>query len=80
MSDELTLSDFTAATPPPTCDVCQRVMGTEIIGSIVGMQIEVSATDESFNAELRKVYPELSFPLDVKICYVCWLKSLGVKL
>lgn len=75
---------------PLLCSVCQRSMrDVESNSSVVGLHISVQDTsDESayqeashkFSEAFHRIYPELALPLNIVVCYVCWLKSLGVEL
>ena len=61
------------------CDVCGRDMVDENDCEVVGMSLIVVDNREVMEhpeiARLRDTFGKTSF----KICYVCWVKSLGIK-
>jgi hypothetical protein len=63
---------------PVLCDVCKRNMkdknGTTHIGFNSSVNFE---TDEDVKRWLG-IYPELT-KVDYNICWICWLKSMGIK-
>jgi len=73
--------DVRFAMPEITCSVCGRNLTSKDGGSFIGLVISVTTTTvaEQWASQFQEVYPELKIPLNVNICYVCWLKSLGVK-
>lgn len=55
------------------CDVCKRCM-TYKNASVIGVSI-------SFDGEIvKKIYPEIKTKKTYLICYICWLRSLGIKI
>lgn len=61
---------------PHLCSRCRRDMTDPVTGtSVVGIEIELKGED----AIARRVYPELTFPLLVRVCVSCWLSSLGIE-
>jgi uncharacterized protein (DUF2225 family) len=62
------------------CSVCKRNMTTKDGTTLVGVSIQISARDDEFFEHIAEVYPEFSTPFRADICYVCWLKSLGVNI
>ncbi len=62
------------------CNACGRELEEEGM-SMIGTFIELTVENELAKKYMDAVYPEL--PRDgfkVSVCYVCWLKSLGVSL
>lgn len=71
---------------PWPCSVCGRDMVDHETGSSMnGAFCSVAVVNDGpeladFGAAFRRIYPDLPFPLQVAVCYVCWLKSLGLDL
>ena len=56
------------------CDACGIPMTDESGSTVMGMSIQL----EGDHAEIRRVkshFGKTSF----KVCYVCWIRSLGIK-
>jgi len=62
------------------CDVCGRNMETKKGVSIIGMHITLEASTEKEVKETQAIYPEIELGKAYKVCWACWLKSLGIKL
>jgi len=64
------------------CSVCNREMtlADGSITSIVGISIEIRGTEDTFAKQLAEIYPELPNGYRIDVCYVCWIKSLGVQI
>ena len=56
------------------CSACSREMHDEATNSVF---VAVHITTSQHPA-FKRTYPEINSPI-INICYVCWLKSLGVK-
>ena len=59
--------------PPEYCDVCGINMADKEC-TVIGTNVTVQGDHK----EIRRVEDAFG-KTDFKICYVCWLKSLGVK-
>ena len=53
----------------PLCSSCGHSMTDPITGiSVIGIHFDA----------ISRIYPELPLPFKIMICYICWVKSLGV--
>lgn len=63
------------------CDVCGRSMTTKDGTTLIGVSISLGYEGNSkWKRKVKKIYPEIDLNKSYNICYVCWLKSLGIKL
>lgn len=64
------------------CAACRRAMcDPDARRSWVGVSVQLTVNGDNDNEEaasFRRIYPELQCPLAVSVCWVCWLKSMGV--
>lgn len=60
------------------CDVCGRDMVDENDCEVVGYSIIIEDLGNYLSREVKYI-KETFGKADFKICYVCWIKSLGVK-
>lgn len=66
---------MTESTPKLPCTACGRDLYDKETNSLyIAVQIGWPAAPA-----FQRIYPELRAPNRVNICYVCWLRSLGVK-
>ena len=60
--------------PKVPCSACSREMHDEATNNVfVAVQVTTSQ-----HPAFKRIYPELQSTV-LNICYVCWLKSLGMK-
>lgn len=64
------------------CSVCGRRMTSKDGGvTLIGISISINKYVYD-NRDASEIYPELFVgkdSVDYNVCYVCWLRSLGVK-
>src|SRR5690348_15911202 len=64
-----------------SCDVCGRNMrDTETGVTITALQVGLRGDTDRIRLTVGRVYPEINQDHVYKICYVCWLRSFGVRL
>ena len=57
------------------CSACSRDMHDKETNAVF-IAVQIGWPD---SPAFKRIYPELHTPNRVNICYVCWLKSLGMK-
>jgi hypothetical protein len=67
------------------CDVCNRNMtyrGTSYIGISlsIGEKKPTTKLEKENIGAYKKLFPEIEIGKSYQVCWVCWLKSLGIKL
>jgi len=78
MSEENQIPVFTATRTlrQTACSACGRSMVDAHTQTFaIGCELQITPADAD---AFKRIYPELTVPMTVSICYVCWLKSLGV--
>lgn len=60
------------------CDVCGRNMTTTSEMTMIGLEVILRAEGEHIS-ELAKIYPEIEVGRIYRVCYMCLLKSMGIK-
>lgn len=61
------------------CDVCSHEMwDTESQTNLIGTVMKLTISDNVSHPEVQRV-KDLFGKLEFNVCFVCWLKSLGVK-
>lgn len=61
------------------CDVCGRDLTLKSGGTLIGIEIEVSCLEEVAYASYTKAMKPYELDKKYRICFPCWLKSLGIK-
>ncbi len=57
------------------CQSCRRDMVDDVTGTaMIGLSIQMPEGGEVF----QRIYPDLPLPLEIHICFACWIRSLGV--
>lgn len=78
MSTVISYQKNTAPYEPIFCDVCGTEMGTAESGTLQGIEIKVTDTTEKPHPEITRMV-EVFGKTEFHICFVDWLKGLGVK-
>ena len=62
------------------CNVCGRNMVGKDGTEITGISIKLEGSDEVGKKRITEIYPEFPDGIFINVCFVCWIKSLGIKI